>query len=224
VLIKTLRAWVGLGVVLAGAEAALPTTSVPTVQVALTVSVYDDAGVGLRTMEEAEEVASYIFHQAGIEVQWINCSVQGELTHSESCGKAIFPTNLQVRIVRKARDLKPGVLGISYLSPKGDGCYSDVFVEPAEELSRKQPMDLSALLGHAAAHEIAHLLLGKNAHTGRGLMRARWQRQDLVTASQGSLRFDADEAETMRRHIAEGMKRNEAEVEMEKQMNSGRAD
>jgi hypothetical protein len=211
VLIQTLRASIGLGVLLAVGGAVLWGKDMPVVKIATTVSVFDDAGVGLEMMEQAEEAAAYIFHRAGLEVQWLNCTVAGGATHLESCGKAVFPTNLQVRIARRSRNLGPSALGISYLSADGSGCYSEVFVEPVEELQKKEFLISTApLLGQAMAHEIGHLLLGANAHSARGIMRARWLREDLVLANRGSLLFDGDESQKMREHLAEGIRRNAA--------------
>ena len=184
-LIQTLRASIGLGVLLVVGGTALRAKDMPAVRISASVSVFDDAGVGLEMMEQAEETAGYVFHRAGFEVQWLNCTVLGEATHVEFCGKAIFPTNLQVRIARRSRNLSPGALGISYLSADGSGCYSEVFVEPVEELQKKEFLiSTVSLLGQAMAHEIGHLLLGANAHSPRGIMRALWQRGDLVLAAQ----------------------------------------
>ena len=43
------------------------------------------------------------------------------------------------------------------------------------------------------AHELGHLLLGANAHSKWGLMRARWTREDLVAADRGELSFSNSE-------------------------------
>ncbi len=50
---------------------------------------------------------------------------------------------------------------------------------------------MPVILGHAAAHEIGHLLLGSNSHSPQGLMRARWSRQDLQNAGIGQSSFHA---------------------------------
>jgi hypothetical protein len=169
----------------------------------VTISVYDDAKIGLNAMLQAEETATFVFRRAGIEAHWLNCTVGGKLMHPKGdCGKAVFPTNLQVRIVKRSRNLNPGTLGISYLSTDGIGCYSEVFLKPAEILSQTFPVATATLLGDAAAHEIAHLLLGTKSHTAMGIMRAHWQREDLVAAGQGSMHFDLSEAERMRERLS----------------------
>jgi hypothetical protein len=225
VLLQTLRASAGLGVLLAVGGAALWAKDMPVVRISTTVSVFDDAGVGLELMEQAEETAGYVFHRAGLEIQWLNCTVAGEATHLESCGKAVFPTNLQVRIARRSRNLSPGALGISYLAGDGSGCYSEVFLEPVEELRKKDVLISTApVLGQAIAHEIGHLLLGAKAHSPSGIMRASWQRGDLVLADRGSLLFNGVEGQKMKEHLAEGIRRNAAEALVGTRPGSGGAE
>src|SRR5258707_9682236 len=180
---------------------------------AITVSVYDDAGVGLATMQEAEEISSAVFRRVGIEIRWLNCEVSGELTHaSAECGNARFPANLQLRFLRKARDLKPGTFGISYLNANGEGCYSQVFVEPIEKLRGNFPIGLGTLLGHVATHELAHLLLGTNSHTALGIMQARWGPKELESANMGGLRFYHEQQERIAERVAAALQRNEQAV------------
>lgn len=179
----------------------------------VTVSVYDDAGIGLPAMQEAEEISSTVFARAGIEVRWLNCEVNGELTHaSAKCGYARFPANLQLRFLRKPRDLNPDTFGISYLNANGEGCYSQVFVEPIEELRGHFPITLGTLLGNVATHELAHLLLGTNSHTALGIMRAHWGPKELESANMGGLRFYAEQRERIAARVAAGLKRNEQMV------------
>jgi hypothetical protein len=203
-LVQTIRGCIGLGVVMLAGAAGLPAKE-ETRGGAVTISVYDDAKVGLETMVRAEEKATFVFQRAGVEMHWLNCSVDGKLVHPKGpCGKAAYPTNLQIRIVKRSRNLSPTTLGISYLSPEGRGCYSEAFLQPIEELHKGFAIDRATLLGDVLAHEIAHLLLGSNSHSRTGIMRARWQRGDLIAAGQGALHFDAGEAEIMAQHLGRG--------------------
>jgi hypothetical protein len=52
-------------------------------------------------------------------------------------------------------------------------------------------------LGFVIVHEIGHLLLG-NAHSEEGIMRANWTSRDLRRATQGQLRFTAEQVRRMR--------------------------
>jgi hypothetical protein len=62
-------------------------------------------------------------------------------------------------------------------------------------------VSLPTLLGHAIAHELGHLFLGTNSHSPTGLMRARWQSDDLANASRGALNFSSVESQQMRNKL-----------------------
>jgi hypothetical protein len=177
---------------------------------AITVSVYDDARVGLAALQQMEQISSEVFARVGIEIRWLNCGVNGELTHvSADCGQASFPEMLQLRFLRRPRNLKPGIFGISYLNAGGDGCYSQVFVEPIEQLRQQFPIELSTLMGYVATHELAHLLLGTNSHSSMGIMRAHWGPKELESANMGGLRFYTDQRERIAARVAAGLRHNQ---------------
>lgn len=212
-LVQTLRKWVGLGVLLVLSTHSLQAKELPTASEPIKVSVYDDAGVGLEILIQAEKVASDVFQSAGVEIRWLNCGIDGRLTRLPDCGKAEFPTRLQLRMLKKSRGLTPETFGISYLSSSGEGVYSQIFVEPVESLHVATSVSVSSLLGHVAAHELAHLLLGTNSHSVGGLMRAHWGLKELERVNQGTLRFDHDEAHKMVERLIGGGTRK-AEVAM----------
>lgn len=175
----------------------------------VTVAVHDDAGLPAGTLVHAEEKASGIFKQAGVNVEWVNCGMPATEQIISSCRTTQFPRNLQLRIARRSRNLKASVFGVSYLGEDGSGCYSTVFLEPAEELREKFQVSLAILLGHVAVHEIAHLLLGTNSHSVRGIMRAHWHQEDLANASKGNLLFTEAQGRTMREKVAASLCRTE---------------
>jgi hypothetical protein len=49
------------------------------------------------------------------------------------------------------------------------------------------------VLAYAAAHEVGHLLLGDQAHTPQGLMKASWDNQDFGAMTQGGLHFSLEQ-------------------------------
>jgi len=55
------------------------------------------------------------------------------------------------------------------------------------------------------AHEIGHLLLGTPEHSSRGIMRARWEREDLRDAARRCLVFNSEQAEKMRANVRSRM-------------------
>jgi hypothetical protein len=90
------------------------------------------------------------------------------------------------------------VFGVAFLSADGEGCYSDVFFDQAMELHATWSVALAEILGTVIAHELGHLLLGSNSHSGVGIMRAHWQGEELRRLSRGGLGFTNEQAGDMR--------------------------
>jgi hypothetical protein len=157
------------------------------------VSVHNDAHAPVGTLTSAETTASRIFREAGLNVEWMNCVGVGNHGPASPCTRAAYPTYLHIRIVSRARNLPAATFGIAYLSADGSGCYSSVFLEPITHLHASTGQGVGAVLGHVMAHEIAHLLLG--------IMRAQWQRDDLLSASKGELLFTPRESQVMRERL-----------------------
>jgi hypothetical protein len=57
------------------------------------------------------------------------------------------------------------------------------------ELASKASWEFGDLLGHAAAHELGHLLLRSDAHSPAGIMRASWEVKDLWRLPHAGLIF-----------------------------------
>jgi len=195
----------GLGLVLAMAGVPAKAKVVPKTPIVVTISVHNDVAVPWGTIRGAEEEASRVFRQAGIDVEWMNCQVvSGETVEAEkprSCGESIFPEHLQLRIVKRSVGLSPKVMGISFLSEDGSGCQADLFYERIEGLGQESNASVASILGHVASHEIGHLLLGTNSHASRGIMRAVWGPDELASVTQRALIFSEKESAQMRARL-----------------------
>jgi hypothetical protein len=195
----------GLGLVLAMAGVPAKAKAVPKTPIVVTISVHNDVAVPWGTIRGAEEEASRVFRQAGIDVEWMNCQVvSGETVEAEkprSCGESIFPEHLQLRIVKRSVGLSPKVMGISFLSEDGSGCQADLFYERIEGLGQESNASVASILGHVASHEIGHLLLGTNSHASRGIMRAVWGPDELASVTQRTLIFSEKESAQMRARL-----------------------
>lgn len=168
----------------------------------VTISMYNDAGVPRSTLRRAEDEAERIFREAGIEVKWLNCGPSEASEEPGACPEAVFPTHLHLRVVRRAHGLKEGVLGLSFLDEDGSGCQADLFYEPMEQLQNSSNTNLASLLGHVAAHEVGHLLLGTNSHAPAGIMHARWAGQEVGSVNLGRLYFSNTESQRMRKKLS----------------------
>ena len=114
------------------------------------------------------------------------------------CARFDWPTHLAVRIVPRSSTSTNEVFGVAFLSAEGAGCYSDVFYDRAAELQTASNVGLADILGNVVAHELGHLLLGSNSHAPAGIMRGRWQREELHRMARGGLLFTVEQAEHMR--------------------------
>jgi hypothetical protein len=200
--IQTVERWVSLGVALlwmasAGASSVLGDSG-SRVRPMLRISVFNDAGLKRGTLLHAEEDAAAVFRQAGIETEWKNCDGEEIVALAgKQCNEVAYPARLVLRIERRPRGLVAEPLGVAYLSEDGQGAYCDVFLEPMEELQRTFAVNLDAVLGHVAAHEIAHLLLGLHSHSVDGLMRAHWGLRTMEELKRGVLGFNSAQSAVM---------------------------
>ncbi|MEZ5360760.1 MAG: hypothetical protein R2748_00055 [Bryobacterales bacterium] len=76
---------------------------------------------------------------------------------------------------------------------------ADVFLNRVRSHAEGMGVSEAVLLGHAIAHEVGHLLLGRNSHSVSGLMAAKWEGAALVMAGHGRLAFLSAEADEVRR-------------------------
>lgn len=63
-----------------------------------------------------------------------------------------------------------------------------------KDRAEERQLNFGELLGAVTAHELGHLLLGTNSHSGSGLMSAFWSGGKLRIAAQGWLTFTDAEA------------------------------
>ena len=204
---RTWRIWILVGLVVCGTCSTAEGAQEPTAE-GVTIAVHNDARVPVGSLVRAEQTASWVFKEAGLDVSWANCVAKLQAAEAQteaSCGTTDFPRHLQLRIVLRSISLRSEVFGVSYLGEDGTGCYSDIFLEPAEELQERggpSPyLSLGTMLGYVVAHEIGHLLLGNNSHSSTGIMRARWDKADLERAERRQLLFTEEQSQTMRRKV-----------------------
>jgi len=169
----------------------------------LQVFVYNYSQISNADLKVAQEVATGIYGNAGIGVEWLECySTEGDLNYNPNCGR-LSPTSLVVRILprSKAEALKqpPSALGFAMLSNSGElAHYASVFYHRVEELSGIWTSSRPVVLGHVIAHEMGHLLLGQGGHSRAGLMTANWDRAELERVNQRAFTFTSQQAKEIR--------------------------
>jgi hypothetical protein len=107
------------------------------------VSVYNYAGLSISTIQQAEDVTTRIFRDAGVRVIWLNWPQ--DFQHEDSLDPCSSPAHIHLRIVKSVRGFKPSTVGVSFISADGLGCSADLFYEPREQW-RKRQSELRAYL------------------------------------------------------------------------------
>ena len=152
----------------------------------LSVTVFNDAGVPSRVVDEAEKITARIYLDIGIRLIWKdrNAPISG--------GKQLF-----IRIGPHALNLPGDDFGIAFVGTDGRGVQGDVFYSGIASLSRDSSLGPAEVMGHVMAHELGHLLLGLNSHSRLGIMQAHWSQAQLRKMSMGFLRFEKNQAEAI---------------------------
>ncbi len=174
----------------------------------ITLRMYN-YGVARSTLVQAEGKATAILNQTGLEVAWVDCpATPAEFKSYPGCQGLLGTTDLAVKILAADEAERfPShheALGRAMPCPGDEvGCSAYIFYRNVLEVAADGVADKSQVLGHAVVHEIGHLLLGPNSHTASGIMRGRWNKQDLETIAKGHLAFSDQQSEHIREEIRE---------------------
>jgi hypothetical protein len=148
---------------------------------AVSVRVYDASGLDERLRQAALDVAGTTLAPTSVEVTWRVCSLSN--THASYCDSALAPGELAIRIVRipAVADRSGGVrLGDAFIDTHARrGVLATIYLDRVLRLAEQTGADRVALLGHAIAHELGHLLMASNVHGPIGLMRGFWSLEEV---------------------------------------------
>jgi len=164
----------------------------------LTVSVFNDAQVPPSVLQAAEARVRAVFVNAGVSLTWLDCGSPGNRHTELGCLDVAFPSHLSVRLVTGKQTGSGDIFGQSFLNEQGEGNYAKVYLTPLSSAKALEVVREGDLVGYVVAHELGHLLLGKNSHSTEGLMRAKWEVWELREAAKGNLLFTKSETERMR--------------------------
>ena len=166
----------------------------------LKIYLYNDAGLSAKIVLQATNRATEVFRQAGVLTKWYDCSPK--TASVPGCEEGSLESDaISVRILRDTADFGQDILGAAFLGDNGHGQYTDIFFDRIRRLSEGSEVSLPNLFGYVVVHEIGHLLLGPNAHTWLGIMKARWRREQLEKMERGELWFSDKESKAMRERL-----------------------
>jgi hypothetical protein len=92
------------------------------------------------------------------------------------------------------------VCGAAFLSETGEfATVANVYSDRVSKMADQQ--DVGVVLGRIVAHELGHLLLGKNEHSRAGVMRAVFLPRDVQSGLADSILFLPGEAKRIRAQV-----------------------
>ena len=195
------RAQVGMAALIA--ILTVPANSFAQGDARLLVRTYNNFGVAPIDLDAARAYAGRVFADAGIQVVWIDCwlldrEAPGAL---DECRQPLTTKEMTLRLHAG----RPGpvdrfvAMGYSIVNIEtGAPFLAAVHPDLVRGISSEAGIGFDVLLGRAIAHELGHLLLNSNDHPHRGLMRARWTRQQLRSANPHDWQFGSDEVASIR--------------------------
>ena len=164
----------------------------------ITVLLNDSAHVAPPLLNEAKAETSRVFHEAGIEIEWRDCSSS---VLAERCLFTSSRDSFLLHIVPNGKTSTQSVFGEAFLGADGTGKYVDVFFDRIQEAGRTFGTNKGRLLGTVSAHELGHLLLGTHAHAHSGIMEPVWEQESLRRMGMGALLFTRDQSTLMRERV-----------------------
>ena len=192
----------------------------------LTIRVYDYARLSSDEYEPACGQAERILSQAGVRTRWLNCALTPAESSDPGCKEPITPADLVMRILPAdmAARLRVTEKTFGYAVPSRDdgfGTVANVFHHRVAELIAQKRQRVggrlyssAVVLGHILAHELGHVLLGRNSHSRSGIMAFPWGPKQLIGCLNGGLLFSKSEAAAIRREARKRQRvRSEATTE-----------
>ena len=167
---------------------------------ALTIRVYDVYGLSPADRQVMLSVASTALADAGVTAAIVDCSGPRP---AAACQLPVGPNEVILRVLRMAPD-DSHALGIAFIhGPSGadatePNTVATIFAAHVADMARRSGTPLTTLMGHVAAHEIGHLLIGSNEHPAGGLMRGSWSWLTIQRAHAEDWRFSAADVATIR--------------------------
>jgi hypothetical protein len=180
-------------------------TSVSAQLAALHVLVFDFTGLSAPSLREFTTQTQAILSDEGLSAEVEDCT---RATAGPCFSQERVQRRIEIRIVNKP----PGnhmlvggkCLGVSFINHDG-GIFASVYRELADQEAVDFGLPREVVLAYGAAHEAGHLLLGEQAHTLHGLMKAHWGTEEFRAISRGRLHFSSEQGRELTRRYGSSL-------------------
>jgi hypothetical protein len=173
----------------------------------LSIHLYDEAHVPKALLRLATADVNRLFRPVGVRIIWEQPLSERAIDEGTDMTSPAFqkPEHRGYVVVRLMQrtpaTVFPRALGYS-LPFAHTGAHVLIFYDRVEALTQRVDTAGYVILGHAMAHEIAHVLLGSTEHSAGGLMEGSWTPASWRLASQGLLTFRREEVDRMRARLS----------------------
>jgi hypothetical protein len=190
-----------LGLALANTAYCSQTESKPTLRVRVVNHTRATSG----TLAQAEHEAARILGEVGLKTVWLDCPlVQTTVVPQDPCLQPVEGNEIELRVLSDKTRIgyQDNAFGFA-VAP----LLASVYYEHAERLAMidDAKFELPIILGCVVVHEIGHLLLGYNGHSG--IMQSRWERKQVRQLMMGGLTFNTQQSKRMQTEVRTRMSR-----------------
>ena len=186
--------WVGLSVGLM-VTCMAPNVAAEGQAVRMGIRLSNTAGVPQWTLAHARELVAGVYARAGVEVVW---GGQTEAATPDVQLTVILTSKPPLTSTNNA-----DVLAVAVAAHTGRGRLAYVVWPRVEAFADAKRVQAARVLGRVIAHELGHLLLGHNAHSDEGIMRAHWNKADFAGIDNQAV-FSPEQSARIREHITSG--------------------
>jgi len=170
------------------------------------IHIYNYSSIPDETLARAEQETARIFQHIDVGAIWRVCPLTSqEAIRNRACALPDVTTRLTLRLLSNSMADSFGVdgdiFGSAFLPGNEEfGVVANVYADRVRELANCKAC-LGAILGRVIAHELGHLLLGKNAHSAAGIMHTPWRARDLEPTREAAMSFLPGEAKRIRAQV-----------------------
>jgi hypothetical protein len=149
----------------------------------VTVRIHDYAEVPQTTLARASNIVCTLYQTIGVQTEWLP-TFRPNRSRGAPDGRPIATLTMILLTPEMAArgHIPSAVLGYAAAPQslaEAPGHIAYVIYDRVVETAHMSSADAVELLGIVMAHEIGHLLLAAGSHVERGLMRGRWEYQDI---------------------------------------------
>jgi len=186
---------------LASTDAGFANLAEPSPMLRVRVNNYTQASPSI--VAKAEREAGRILGEAGLRMVCLDCPMEhygGVHVRQNPCLEPLEATDIVLRVLseRTQNRFQDTVFGFAVV-PIFAIVYYDYALRSAKR--DNDEFEVPVILGCIIAHELGHLLLGSNSHSGSGVMQPQWGRKQVKQALTGGLLFTHEQSKHIQAEV-----------------------